>query len=88
MALGLAFPFKAADDAAAKDKIAAVTREFHARFKKQYGSIICRGLLGYDIETEEGAAKIKETGINKKVCPEVIDGAVEIVRALVKENKA
>jgi len=86
MALGMAFPYNDSTDMAAKDKINDLTREFHARFKKEYGSIICRNLLGYDMTTEEGVALIKETGVNKKVCPEVIEGAAKIARDIIKEK--
>lgn len=87
MALGMAFPYNDASDTAAKDKIAALTREFHKRFKKEYGSITCRSLLGYDVETEEGAAAIKETGVGKRVCPAVIEGAAKIASDIISENK-
>lgn len=87
MALGIAFPYNDSSDTGAKDKIAALTREFHKRFKEEYGSIICRNLLGYDMETEEGAAAIKETGVGKKICPPIIEGAAKIARDIIRENK-
>ena len=84
LALGMAFPFADNTDEKAKDRIAAITREFHARFKKECPSIICRELLGYDMEVEKGKTHPE---INERVCPAAIDGAVKIVRELVKEYK-
>ncbi len=81
LALGMAFPYTDPADEQAKDRVATVTRAFHARFKKEYQSIICRELLGYDMEAEKGKAHPE---INERVCPAVIDGAAEIVRELVK----
>lgn len=84
LALGMAFPFTDNTDEKAKDRIAGITRAFHARFKKEYPSIICRQLLGYDMELEKGKTHPE---INERVCPAVIDSAETIVRALVKEYK-
>lgn len=88
MAIGLLFPFAEADDQTAKDRIAALTREFHKRFKEKNKSIICRGLLGYDMEIPEEMAKLKELGLTAKVCPAMIDSAEEIARELIAEYKS
>jgi C_GCAxxG_C_C family probable redox protein len=82
LALGMAFPYTDCTDTASKDKIAAITREFHRRFKEQNKSIICRELLGYDVEIEGFRPEI-----NKNICPSLIDGAVQIVRELLAEHK-
>lgn len=87
MAIGLLFPFTDGEDSAAKDRIAAITREFHRRFREKNKTIICRSLLGYDLEKPEESVIIKEQGIIAKVCPEFMDCAEAIVRDLVKENK-
>jgi C_GCAxxG_C_C family probable redox protein len=87
MAIGLLFPFADGDDSGAKDRIAALTREFHRRFREKNETIICRSLLGYDMEKPEESAIIKEQGIIAKVCPGFMDCAEAIVRDLVKENK-
>lgn len=85
MALGLMFPFADSGDQAAKDAIAAITREFHKRFKAANNTIICRELLGYDMEIPEEMAKLKELGITAKICPAVMDSAEAIARELASE---
>jgi C_GCAxxG_C_C family probable redox protein len=87
MALGLIFPFTDSKDDTAKDRIAALTREFHRRFREKNGTLLCRGLLGYDMEKPEEFAKVKELGLTGKVCPAFMDSAEAIVRELAAENK-
>lgn len=87
MAIGLAFPFADGQDAAAKDRIAALIREFHKRFREKNDSIICRSLLGYDMEKPEEFAKIKELGLISKMCPALMDSAEDIARAVIEENR-
>lgn len=88
MALGLMFPFTDGEDSGAKDRIAALTREFHKRFREKNETIICRSLLGYDMEKPEEFAKIKEQGLIAKICPALMDSAEAIVRDIVRENKS
>jgi C_GCAxxG_C_C family probable redox protein len=79
MALGAAFPFTEVGDEKAKAKIASATREFHKRFKQEHQSLICRELLGYDIE--EGM----KAEVNREICPALIEDAVRIAREIMAE---
>jgi C_GCAxxG_C_C family probable redox protein len=86
MALGLCFPYNDSGDNAAKDRIAALTREFHSRFKEENGSMICRELLGYDMETPEGMTAVKEKDLTHTLCPGFMDCAEKIVRAIIVKH--
>lgn len=88
MAIGLMYPFTNGEDAAAKDAIAALTREFHKRFREKNNTIICRGLLGYDMEKPDEMAKLKELGLISKVCPPFMDSAEQIAREIIAEYKS
>lgn len=88
MAIGLVFPFTDGEDAAAKDRIASLTREFHKRFKEQNKTIICRNLLGYDMEKPEEMEKVKELGLIAQVCPVMMDSAEAIAREIITEYKS
>lgn len=87
MALGMVVPFTDGGDLEAKDRIAAITREFHKRFREENDTLICRSLLGYDMEKPEEFAKIKELGLIAKMCPGFMDSAEAIVRDIVREYK-
>ncbi|MGI6168098.1 MAG: C-GCAxxG-C-C family protein [Christensenellales bacterium] len=81
MALGLAFPYDDWEDTQAKDRIANITREFLAQFKEKHSTIICRELLGYDMEKEKGMIHPE---INQRICPDLIRNAVTIAHKLIE----
>jgi C_GCAxxG_C_C family probable redox protein len=87
MAIGLCFPFTESGDILAKDRIAAATREFHAMFREAEGSLICRELLGYDMETPEGAEVVKEKDLTHTLCPGFMDCAEETARMVIARFK-
>ncbi len=87
MAIGLAFPFTDGGDSEARDEIAALTREFHKRFREANETIICRGLLGYDMERPDELAKVKELGLVPKICPALMDSASAIAREIIEEKR-
>ncbi len=86
MAIGLCFPSTDGNDAKAKENIAALTRQFHRRFREKNETITCRGLLGYDMEKPEEMAKVKELGLTAKLCPALVDDAAAIARQIITEN--
>jgi C_GCAxxG_C_C family probable redox protein len=84
MSLGLVFPYTDSENEASKDQIANITREFIARFREKHPSIICRELIGYDMEKEQGMVHPE---INHSICPGVINDAVEIAHELIEKYK-
>ena len=55
MVLGLKFG-SAASDRESKEAVCTRVREFAERFKAIHGSLLCRDLLGCDLNTSEGLA--------------------------------
>ena len=51
MILGLKYGAVSSDDMQAKELTYEKVREFAARFKERGGSLVCRELLGYDINS-------------------------------------
>src|SRR5271157_2412795 len=51
MVLGLKYGAVSPDDRQAKELTYEKVREFAARFKEREGSLVCRELLGYDINS-------------------------------------
>src|SRR5512141_3659 len=56
LAIGLAHGRTRIEDVAARDRTYEHSRAFHATFRKEHGSEVCRELLGVDIGTPEGHA--------------------------------
>lgn len=59
--------------------VQSLWREFRAR---NGGRIDCRGLLGCELGTPEGAARAKQLDFHNKVCPKFIRDAAEILDQL------
>jgi len=57
---------------------AAVT-SFAENFRRLHGSLACRGLLGCDISTPEGAATAREQDLFKTRCVEFVRTAAELL---------
>jgi diguanylate cyclase (GGDEF)-like protein len=61
-------------------------KEFLTRFSdKMEGRILCRELLGYDISTSEGVANVHLERLKKKICPTVLDLAIETLDTIIEE---
>jgi C_GCAxxG_C_C family probable redox protein len=70
------------------NKLKAVTNDmtkiFNAAFEKEFGSTLCKDLLGVDLGTTEGAKIANETGLFDSHCPKYVGRAVEIMQEMMK----
>ena len=83
MVIGLKYGQTHGEDKQAKEKTYALAREFLERFKARNGALLCRELLGYDINTPEGMQAIRDKGLFDSLCPRLVANAVEILKELV-----
>ena len=79
MLIGLKHGKHIEDDNKAKEKTNELTNKYIGKFKKEYGSIICKDLLKLDLSIEEEAQKARESGIFKTLCPLLVKRSVELV---------
>ena len=79
MVIGLKHGKVKAEDEEAKEKTYEIVREFVKRFKSLNGSIICKDLLGYDLDTPEGREQVEEKQICETLCPKFVQNSVEIL---------
>ena len=82
MALGLKFYQAGPQDAAGKQRVYALAREFCRKFKERHASTLCRDLIGMDISTPEGQKAAREAGVFKNLCPPLVRSAAEIVEEM------
>ncbi len=83
MILGLKYG-SPATDRQAKETIYAVVREFAQRFQTIHGSLLCRDLLGCDLNTPEGLALAQEKKLFSTVCSPYVETAAEILEEMLK----
>ena len=85
MAIGMALGNADCRDAATRDRAYAAVIEFNRRFKDEFGSLICRDLLGCDTSTPEGKKHMAEHPEKKQICAGLIVGAERIARQIIAE---
>ena len=83
MVIGLKHGQTQREDKQAKEKTYALAREFLERFKARNDALLCRELLGYDINTPEGMQAIRDKGLFDSLCARLVANAVEILEELV-----
>ena len=83
MAVGLKYGRSEADDTAARDMSGKMVGEFTKRFKEDTGGkLTCQDILGCDMRTAEGKAKMKEEGLRNNVCLKAVRKAAEILEGM------
>jgi C_GCAxxG_C_C family probable redox protein len=82
MIIGLKYGKTRADDEQSKEKAYAIVQEFVKKFKARNGSILCRELLGCDLNTPEGKKLIEEKHLTTTLCPKYVQDAAEIIEEI------
>jgi C_GCAxxG_C_C family probable redox protein len=82
MLIGLKYGKHLSYDNVAKEKSYELVGKFNDRFNTIHGSICCRDLLQYDLNTEEGLNYIRENGLWESLCPIFIKDSAQIIEKL------
>jgi C_GCAxxG_C_C family probable redox protein len=86
MVIGLAYVVVKAEYKDSEDRKESNTKaydfagEFMEAFTERNGSVLCRGLLGFEIATPEGLQRAKE------ICPKFVQDAAQILDDLLEET--
>lgn len=82
MALGLSV---ASDvpDAGAKARTYDLTEKLAAAFKEANGCTDCKGLIGFDLSTDEGREQARLANTHHDICPKFVQSAAEILETLI-----
>lgn len=86
MVIGLKHGKLRAEDDEAKEKTYEIVREFVKKFKSLHGSIMCKDLLGYDLNIPEELKEVEEKQIWDDRCPEFVKSGVEILEKLLSRK--
>ena len=85
MVIGLKHGMTKSEDGEARDKTYDLVREFVARFKDRHGSIVCRELLGCDINKPEERQAAQEQGILDTLCSTFVRDAAKIIEHILRK---
>ena len=69
----------------AKNEAYKIPEEFVKRFEDQYGTILCRQLIKYDLSKPDELQAARESGVFKSKCPEIVKEAAELVSKFLDE---
>ena len=84
MVLGLRYGMDLTADKDAKDRTYHLINEFSHRFKEEFGSLMCKELLGCDLNTDEGNQYYEANNFFETKCFRYVKKAVEILEDLLK----
>jgi len=79
MVLGLKYGMGLKGDKNARDDTYHYINEFSTRFKKEFGSLICKELLGCDINTPEGKEYYERNNFFENKCFQYVKKVAEIL---------
>ncbi len=82
MALGMRYGNYEANDWATRDHAMEVGVKFVAHFEEDYGSIVCRAIMGHDISDPDGLQAILEKRLFENKCAKLVYRAIEIAREM------
>jgi C_GCAxxG_C_C family probable redox protein len=87
MAIGFLHGRKENPDAASKEKIYAIVKDFVFTFEEEFKCVRCKDITGCDMLTEEGMQKAKDLNVHGGICSEAVAFATEEACRVLKENE-
>jgi C_GCAxxG_C_C family probable redox protein len=82
MVLGLKYGMGLSKDTEAKEKTYQIISEFSRQFQENNGSLMCKEILGCDINTPEGLDYFNQQELLEKKCIQCVKNAAEILEEL------
>lgn len=61
--------------------------EFKSKFEKEYGSIVCRKIMGYDLSVPEDMKIIEEKGLFENFCPKLVCKTIQMAEEMFSEDR-
>jgi C_GCAxxG_C_C family probable redox protein len=82
MVIGLKHAKMRKDDDDSRELSYALAQEFMDAFRDLNRSLLCRELLGVDVNTPEGISEVRKRDLFRTVCPKFVKGAGELLEEL------
>ena len=79
MVIGLKHGQADVADQESAQKTRKLVKDFIDRFKALHGSVECKELIGFDLDTSGGLQSARESGVFKNKCPAFVCDAVDIL---------
>ena len=76
--------YKSGDDEA-NEKTNYLIQKFSKEFSKNHGSIKCKALINFDLNSEEGREEAKKEDVFNKKCTFYVKNSVELLEEILQE---
>lgn len=86
MVLGMEYGQYDADHMEQKDIMAQKRAAFFEAFSKEYGSSLCRDLLGHDVSQPGEFDKVMEEGTMFTLCPRIVSDSIRMTETILQED--
>lgn len=70
-----------------KDILLAKTAQFKEKFLKEFESVDCKCLIGYDVSTPEGLKGALESGKLLEYCPGLVDKVIQMTEEVLSKEE-
>ena len=84
MIIGMAFRNKDPEDTENKEFVYETGRRFLEQFMEIHGTVMCRDLIGIDMNDEQDLQRARETGIFEEKCPNFVKTAAELLENILE----
>ncbi len=85
LAIGACCGMRQPADETAKERTYGLVKELGKRFASLHGSLLCRELLGCDLNTEQGKARFKAQKLKDTHCVEYVREACRLLEEMLPE---
>lgn len=82
MFIGLKYGNDTAENVDSKEKTYEIIRKFTESFKKEFGSIKCKEIIGCDLNTEEGMKYYEDNSLASEKCSKCVEAAARLVNKI------
>lgn len=86
MALGMKYGQYDAEHMEQKKIMSEKRAAFFEAFSKEYGSPLCRDLLGFDLSIPEERQQVLEAGTMMTLCPRIVSDTIRMTEDLLQED--
>jgi C_GCAxxG_C_C family probable redox protein len=85
MIIGMAFRNTYPEDAENKEHVYEIGRGFLNKFMELHKTVMCRELIGIDMNNEHDLQRARETGIFEEKCPNFVKTAAQLLENILEQ---
>lgn len=85
MIIGMAFRNDDPEDSDNKEQVYVISQRFLNQFMEIHGTVMCRDLIGINLNDEQDLEKAREAGIFEEKCPNFVKTAAQLLEDILEQ---